>query len=142
MPRELTGAETLLGFLSWLTAREEPITFSCRHNATLAVELMDKFSAVNTIGSIGPDWPEGLTHPEPATTTNDAHESFETQLSRLINHHGLEQHSDTPDFLLARYLVRCLDVYHAGIIDREVWYGRGGGSTKTPTTLTVEDPVP
>jgi hypothetical protein len=128
MPRELTGAEALMGFHGRLTSRDVPVTFSSRHNATLAIELLDAFSHVNNIGAIGPDWPEGLTHPEPRSTTNDAHESFETHLTRLINHHSLEHHADTPDFLLARYLVRCLDVYHAAIVDREVWYGRGGGS--------------
>jgi hypothetical protein len=129
---ELNGAETLMSFLGWLTSRAEPVTFSAHHDATLAVELFERFNAVNDIGSLGRDWPDCYTQPEPSTITNEAHESFKTQLARLINRHSLEGGSDTPDFLLADYLVQCLAVFDATFAMREAWYGRplhGGPAT-------------
>jgi hypothetical protein len=121
---ELTGMEALMGFLGWLTSRSEPITFSATHNATLAIELLEKFTAVNNVGGLGPDWPN-FTHPEGVTTTNKQHETFKEELTRLINRHSLEGGSNTPDFLLADYLTLCLCVFDQTLAKREAWYGRG-----------------
>jgi len=122
--RALNGAEALLGFLCWLTTREEPVTFSRYHSAVIAIELFERFSQRNTIGALGPDWPDCVTSPEACTTTNDAKESFTTQLTRLINRHSLEGGSATPDFVLADYLAQCLAVFDVTIAHREAWYGR------------------
>ncbi len=51
-------------------------------------------------------------------------ETFEQALERLVNTHSQENCSDTPDFLLARYLVRCLRVWNESVTERETWYGR------------------
>lgn len=50
---------------------------------------------------------------------------FEKELAALINKHSYEQHSDTPDFILAEYLVCCLRVFNLAMLRREGWYGRG-----------------
>jgi len=39
-------------------------------------------------------------------------EKFEKDLTNLINHHCLENGSDTPDFILARYLTNCLKAFN------------------------------
>lgn len=68
--------------------------------------------------------------------------TFQKELKTLINRYSLENGSNTPDFLLAMYLVKCLDVYDEMVNARETWYGRrnlGSGGTgdapKTPRTI-------
>jgi hypothetical protein len=51
-------------------------------------------------------------------------ENFEKELESLINKHSMENASDTPDFILARYLYRCLQTFNDIIHKRENWYGR------------------
>lgn len=48
---------------------------------------------------------------------------FERELSSLLNKHSLENESDTPDFILASYLNKCLEVYNATIKARDKWFG-------------------
>lgn len=50
--------------------------------------------------------------------------SFEKGLSDLINRHCQENASNTPDHLLARYLLGCLAVFNTAVQQRETWYGR------------------
>jgi len=49
---------------------------------------------------------------------------FEKELRSLINKHSKENGSNTPDFMLANFLVRCLEAYTATVRAREEWYGR------------------
>ena len=46
------------------------------------------------------------------------------ELEALLNRHSCEQHSDTPDFILAQYLLDCLAAWNAAVTAREEWYGR------------------
>ena len=67
---------------------------------------------------------------------------IEQELTTLLNRYSLENGSDTPDFILAQYLLACLAAYNTAVSQREVWYGRGlkhvptGGSGKAPTPPT------
>lgn len=47
---------------------------------------------------------------------------FEKELQELINKHSMENGSNTPDFMLARYLAMCLYNYEHLIRDRDRWY--------------------
>jgi len=47
---------------------------------------------------------------------------FEKDLERLINRHSLENESGTPDYILARYLVRCLDAFNMATKHRTWWF--------------------
>jgi len=47
---------------------------------------------------------------------------FEKELSDLINKHSIENNSNTPDFLLAKYLIGCLTVYASATQARDDWY--------------------
>lgn len=38
-------------------------------------------------------------------------EGFQNELQALLNKHSLENDSDTPDYILATYLGRCLDAF-------------------------------
>jgi len=49
---------------------------------------------------------------------------FQKELAKLINEYSKENDSDTPDFILARYLNAVLDNFNAAVMDREQWYGR------------------
>jgi hypothetical protein len=61
-------------------------------------------------------------------------ESFRKELEHLINCHSMESGSDTPDFVLAQYLIDCLIAFDRAEKARESWYGQ------TPISPTVEDP--
>lgn len=46
---------------------------------------------------------------------------FESDLRDLINKHSRENESDTPDFILAKFLIDCLEAYEETIKRREDW---------------------
>lgn len=75
------------------------------------------------------DWlaagPEGpaLDIPEPTL-------SLVGRIREAINSVSAENGSDTPDFILAQFLIGCLNVFDNAVRKREDWYGRG---TMTPT---------
>ena len=49
--------------------------------------------------------------------------SFENELKKLINRYSRENESNTPDFILAQYIMGCLDNYSKIIKRRDNWYG-------------------
>ncbi len=56
----------------------------------------------------------------------DHSSEFREELETLINRHGMEIGSHTPDFILADYLNDCLAVFDKAMCRRTKWYGRGG----------------
>lgn len=50
--------------------------------------------------------------------------TFEKDLENLINYHSKEGDSNTPDFILAQYLLACLEAFATTVKARENWYGR------------------
>lgn len=84
---------------------------------------------------------EGVSHehrgdpPSPPT--------FEQELEAVINRHSQENGSNTPDFILAQFLIGCLAAWNAAVTRRETWYGRdnrgpGGGSGPGPVPIDKE----
>ena len=57
-------------------------------------------------------------------------EEFRKDLESLINKHSIENGSDTPDFMLAEYLLRCLAAYERVIAQREKWYEQKEETTR------------
>lgn len=49
--------------------------------------------------------------------------TFEQKLQELLNCFSVENGSDTPDFMLASYLIGCLRVYEATVKKRDAWFG-------------------
>jgi hypothetical protein len=45
------------------------------------------------------------------------------ELSALLNMHNRESKSDTPDFILAGYMLACLRAYEKAVKDRDKWLG-------------------
>jgi len=58
---------------------------------------------------------------------------FKKELEQLINKYSMENDSNTPDFILAEYLIKCLDAFNVTLQRREAWYGRDFSSKKVPT---------
>lgn len=50
--------------------------------------------------------------------------NFEEDLTTLLNRYSKENNSGTPDFILAGYLIKCLEAYNITVMEREIWYGR------------------
>jgi len=73
-----------------------------------------------------------------APTMNN-HKEFAKALESVINGFSQENGSDTPDFILAQYLLGCLSAWNDAVKARERWYGReaealiaSGGSGVNP----------
>lgn len=49
--------------------------------------------------------------------------TFQEELQRLINRHSAENCSNTPDFILAKFLSDCLQAFDRGVNRRDGWYG-------------------
>jgi hypothetical protein len=56
---------------------------------------------------------------------------FKKELAQLINKYSRENGSNTPDWILAEYLVHCLNAWNSSVNARERWYGRHGDSIST-----------
>ncbi len=69
--------------------------------------------------------------------------SLEDDLKTLLNKYSQENASNTPDFILAAYLLGCLENFNQTVQAREVWYGRDlkgpGQSSVGETTLVVPE---
>lgn len=50
--------------------------------------------------------------------------SLEGELRRLLGMASAENASNTPDYILARYLIACLEAYNRAIKARAIWYRR------------------
>jgi hypothetical protein len=62
--------------------------------------------------------------------------AFEDDLTRLINKYSLENRSNTPDYILAKYLVMALVCVDHAIGVRDAWYGyKSGGALVTTDDL-------
>lgn len=48
---------------------------------------------------------------------------FEREMCSLINRHNRESGSNTPDYILASYLMQCLGAFEQASNAREKWYG-------------------
>lgn len=64
--------------------------------------------------------------------------SLHDEIAAVINRHCAENGSDTPDFILAQYLMDCLRAFDGAMVARERWYGR----EKTPAATAGSGPVP
>lgn len=54
----------------------------------------------------------------------DKREDLEKDLRQTLNIACAENASNTPDFVLASYLLGCLDTFNTAVQAREKWYGR------------------
>lgn len=97
-------------------------------------------------GEMPEDWephflPTGQDGPPEVPHIREETRSLETDLEKLLNFHSAEGVSDTPDFVLAQFLMGCLNAWNASVRRRERWYGRTIGEPLTPTGRELDDPV-
>lgn len=57
-------------------------------------------------------------------------------LAALLNRYRRENYSNTPDFVLASYLVECLQAFERANMQRERWYGKA----LTPSGIAEVNP--
>jgi hypothetical protein len=75
-------------------------------------------------------------------------EGFRTKLQALINEHSMECGSNTPDFILAKYLAKCLTNFDESVVARDTWYGKRATGTamvdfeRTPPESRSINPTP
>lgn len=65
----------------------------------------------------------------------DKADSLKEHLRQAINRLSMESGSDTPDFILAEFLVECLTSYDKAVVAREKWHGRACGGLKGPIPI-------
>lgn len=74
-----------------------------------------------------------------ANEPNSNRPSFTRELAALINRHGLESISNTPDFILAQLLTDCLFAFDFAARAREKYYGRNPNLGPGETAPAVDD---
>ena len=52
-------------------------------------------------------------------------DELELELSQLLNKYSIENGSDTPDFILAPYMLACLRAFDEASIKRAKWFDIG-----------------
>jgi hypothetical protein len=50
-------------------------------------------------------------------------EELGRDLAVVLNRHSVENVANVPDFVLATYLLGCLDTFHSAVGARDAWYG-------------------
>jgi hypothetical protein len=60
-------------------------------------------------------------------------ENFRRELEGLINRYSQENGSNTPDFILAEYLVSCLETFDRAVNKRQEWEA----VPEPPSTVSV-----
>lgn len=55
-------------------------------------------------------------------------DSFRSKLEALLNSESMEESSNTPDYILAEYLMTCLKAFDEATVERDRWYSRAGRS--------------
>jgi hypothetical protein len=63
--------------------------------------------------------------------------SLRDDIQSVINQHSRENASNTPDYLLAGFLIACLQAFELGVIQRDSFYGVTLVPGRTPA-LTLE----
>lgn len=48
---------------------------------------------------------------------------FKRDLEAIINRNNIEGTSNTPDFIIAKYLYNCLQSFEVAVQERDKWYG-------------------
>jgi len=48
---------------------------------------------------------------------------FKKGLENLLNIHSMELGSNTPNFIMAEFLIKCLKAFNTAVRQRETWYG-------------------
>ncbi len=65
-------------------------------------------------------------------------DQFREELKQLINKYSKENGSNTPDLILASFLLNCLTAFDSAVQDREAWYGRPPAAPFEPVDASIK----
>lgn len=57
--------------------------------------------------------------------TSQSDRDLLSELTTLLNCYSAENQSNTPDFILAEYVIGCLDAFNSAVKRRTRWYNQG-----------------
>ncbi len=80
---------------------------------------------------------EGEADPRPAVPEEP--KSLADDIAAVLNRHSAENASNTPDFILAQFLMGSLNAFEVASVHREQWYGKRLSIGGVVTDLTPED---
>jgi len=69
-------------------------------------------------------------------------DSLREEVAAALNRHSCENESNTPDFILAKFLLGCLQAWDNSVRERERWYGRNpndGPGIPMPLPAPIEN---
>jgi len=68
-------------------------------------------------------------------------DDFRKDIEEVINTHSKESISDTPDFILAKYLIDCLNAFDQAVLRRKAWFSTPEATKESiiPESTTVAD---
>ena len=81
----------------------------------------------------------GVHAPDPETPL-DRKSDLRARIRSAINRTSSENGSNTPDFILAQYLLDCLDAFDKASKAREKWYGRADRPGRGDVERDPNDP--
>lgn len=69
---------------------------------------------------------------------------LEKEIAATLNRASAENESNTPDYILAQYLMGCLAAFNTAVQQRENWYGRDPrpSAKVSPCNCTAVHPGP
>ena len=79
-----------------------------------------------------------------ASVANDPNGNFVNELTCLLNKYSKENGSNTPDYILANYLIQQLAAWNLAVRAREEWHGRkfSSGSLNPSDDRESDEPIP
>jgi hypothetical protein len=81
---------------------------------------------------------EGSVYAEPVPgSEEDIMLDVEEEIRAVLNRYSRENASNTPDFILAQYLIDALNAWNKATKEREIWYGRE--AAESDETIEWED---
>lgn len=101
---------------------------------TLTPKERDSVSFNNTVANDAADYEKledidkdaAEIAPRNFEDSEEKRNKVEKEIRAVLNRYSQENASDTPDFILAQYLMGCLDAWNKATQRREKWYGRNG----------------
>jgi hypothetical protein len=118
MTKGSTVAGALFDFAGYLTTRNTVIHGGASEDAVPMVEALKEFAALRQLEI---DWANVQTWQDDVRRDDE----LLRDLSSVINHHSRENVSNTPDWLLAKFLALALTSFEMATLARERWYGHG-----------------
>lgn len=58
------------------------------------------------------------------------------EVTGVLNRHSAENDSNTPDWILAQFLIGCLSRFNQAVQQREKWYGRDPRPTESAEAVS------